>query len=297
MKKLIYVVLMVVASTGLVQAKDVGSASAQFLAIQPGARANGMGEVGVSLVNDVSASYWNPAGLVEIERMEIGLTHMLYIQSLGYDNVSYAVPMGKYGTLAVSVLALYSGKIDKTTEDSAGNYVATNDTFNTMESAISLGYGVKIMQNCAFGVNFKTISQRIGDVSASGFAGDVGAKYNVSDSIKAGLAVQNIGPAIKGDSLPTVVKAGCHTSIRSLIIAVDGDYALAGGMSYGAGAEYSIMKMLFIRGGYNTRSNVSGMSGLHAGVGFNLKGVVVDYALLLYGNLGNSHVMSVGMKF
>lgn len=297
MKKLIYVILMVMAGVGLVQAKDAGSASAQFLAIQPGARANGMGEVGVSLVNDVSASYWNPAGLAEIERMEIGLTHMLYIQSLGYDNVSYAVPMGKYGTLAVSGLALYSGKIDKTTEDSAGNYVATNETFNTMESAISLGYGVKIMQNCAFGVNLKTISQRIGDVSASGFAGDVGAKYSISNTIKAGLAVQNLGPAIKGDSLPTVVKAGCHTSIRSLIVAVDGDYAMAGEMSYGIGTEYSIMKMLAIRAGYNTRADTNKLTGLHCGLGFILAGMTFDYAFIPYGDIGSSNVLSVGMKF
>jgi long-subunit fatty acid transport protein len=271
--------------------------SAQFLAIQSGARANGMGEVGVSLVNDVSASYWNPAGLVEIDRMEIGVTHMLYIQSLGYDNVSYAMPVGRYGTLAVSGLALYSGKIEKTTEDGAGNYVATDDTFNTMESAVSIGYGARIAQDWAVGANLKTISQRIGDVSVSGFAGDAGLKYSVTRDIKAGLAVQNLGPAINGDSLPTVVKAGCHTSMRSLVVAVDGDYALAGGMSYGAGMEYNVMKMLAIRAGYNTRADTNKLTGLHCGLGFNWEGMSFDYAFIPFGDLGTNNVLSIGMKF
>jgi long-subunit fatty acid transport protein len=281
----------------LVQAKSDGSASAQFLAIQSGARANGMGEVGVSVVNDVSATYWNPAGLVEIERMEIGLTHMLYLQSLGYDNVSYAVPMGNHGTLAVTGLALYSGSIDKTTEDALGNYVVTNETFNTMESAISVGYGTKIAQDFAIGVNLKTINQRIGDISASGFAGDAGLKYSVSSTIKAGLAVQNIGSAIRGNSLPTIVKAGCHTIIQSLIIAIDSDYALSGGMSYGAGAEYSVMEMIAIRAGYNTRADTNKLTGLHCGMGFNWKGMAFDYAFVPFGDLGSNNVLSVGMKF
>lgn len=297
MKKLFYAVLMMAVGVGTVQAKGAGSASAQFLSIQSGARANGMGEVGVSLVNDVSASYWNPAGLVEVDRMEIGLTHMLYIQSIGYDNVAYAMPVGKYGTLAVSGLALYSGKIEKTTEDGAGNYMATDESFNTMESAVSVGYGARIAQDWAVGVNLKTISQRIGDVSVSGFAGDAGLKYSVSKDIKAGLAVQNLGPAINGDSLPTVVKAGCHMGMRSMIVAVDTDYALAGGMSYGAGMEYSVMKMLAVRAGYNTRADTNKLTGLHCGFGVNWKGMAFDYAFIPFGDLGSSNVLSIGMKF
>ena len=53
--------------------------SNEFLNIGVDARSIGMANAVVSSVNDVNSTYWNPAGLLNIERDEISLMHTLTI--------------------------------------------------------------------------------------------------------------------------------------------------------------------------------------------------------------------------
>ena len=50
---------------------NVATTSAAFLEIGPGARSLGMGSAYVSVANDASSLYWNPAGIVNISRPEV----------------------------------------------------------------------------------------------------------------------------------------------------------------------------------------------------------------------------------
>ena len=50
---------------------NVATTSGAFLEIGPGARALGMGSAYVSVANDASTLYWNPAGMVNISNPEI----------------------------------------------------------------------------------------------------------------------------------------------------------------------------------------------------------------------------------
>ena len=43
-----------------------GQAGSLFLAINPGARANGMGEAQIGVADDAYATYYNPAGLMNL---------------------------------------------------------------------------------------------------------------------------------------------------------------------------------------------------------------------------------------
>src|SRR6185503_18638881 len=61
--------------------------SNEFLAIGVGGRSLGMGNSCVSSINDVTAGYWNPAGLLGIKNdMQIGLMHSEYFAGIAkYD--------------------------------------------------------------------------------------------------------------------------------------------------------------------------------------------------------------------
>ena len=54
---------------------QVGGAAVVFLKIEPDSRAAGMGNAGVALADNASATFWNPAGLAFQEGTELGLTH------------------------------------------------------------------------------------------------------------------------------------------------------------------------------------------------------------------------------
>src|SRR5438552_2374769 len=113
---------------GSAQAADPGTTSANFLKLGIGPRATAMGEAQVGLANDVYATYWNPAGLAQLQNPEAGFVHTQYIQDIQSDYAAYAHPTAKLGTLAGSITYLNIGKFNSF--DAAGQptgQVGAND--------------------------------------------------------------------------------------------------------------------------------------------------------------------------
>ena len=69
--------------------------SNEFLNIGAGARGLAMGSAQVASVEDGSAGYWNPAGLVHVkEHPQVNLMHAEYFAGIGkYDYASIAIPL------------------------------------------------------------------------------------------------------------------------------------------------------------------------------------------------------------
>jgi hypothetical protein len=222
--------------------------------IQPSARASGMGNAYVSITEGADSLYWNPSGLGYLMKTEISATHIIYLEELNYDFISYAEPMGKIGTFGLGALALYSLDIPKTSEDSLGRFIDTGQKFSTLETAFLLGWGKQINKNFGGGICAKFINQKIADVNSSGFALDLGVKYIPSKIIKLGLNVQNIGPQIKGDNLPTNIKIGGSIApLKDVVnINVDINYPFDSQISFGIGFERKIKHILYFRLGYNS---------------------------------------------
>jgi len=57
----------------------VGTAGAQFLKIGPGARVDGIGSAFCAIADDVTAVYWNPAGIGQLEGFNLSDTHTYWI--------------------------------------------------------------------------------------------------------------------------------------------------------------------------------------------------------------------------
>src|SRR4051794_16539502 len=66
--------------------------SNEFLNIGVGARAFGMSNVQTAIANDVTAAYWNPAGLLNIKsKYEVALMHSEYFAGIAkYDYAGFA---------------------------------------------------------------------------------------------------------------------------------------------------------------------------------------------------------------
>ena len=92
-----------------------GTTAAQFLKIGIGARSIGMGGAFTAVADDISALYWNPAGLARMGGGQASFNHVNWIADVQYEAASAAVAVDGLGTLAVGFSATNVGDMDVTT--------------------------------------------------------------------------------------------------------------------------------------------------------------------------------------
>ena len=93
---------------------NVGTTAGQFLKIEVGARATGMGGSFVALADDPSALYWNPAGISLLDGPSFTASHIEWFADITHDFVGFALPF-KDGALGISVITLNTGRMEQTT--------------------------------------------------------------------------------------------------------------------------------------------------------------------------------------
>src|SRR5438067_1224172 len=85
--------LLLTATARSANAKSSGTSSAQFLKLGAGARAAGMGDAFVAVADDVTAAYWNPAGLAQIRQTEVEAMQNTSLVDTQYQYLGAAVPL------------------------------------------------------------------------------------------------------------------------------------------------------------------------------------------------------------
>jgi hypothetical protein len=159
--------------------------SNEFLSIGVGARALGMSNSIVGSVSDVTAGYWNPAGLTAIEPdMQVGLMHAEYFAGIAkYDYGALAKKIDSNSVFAISIIRFGVDNIPNTTEliDAAGNVNYDRITkFSAADYAFIASYARKLkITGLSVGGNFKIIHRKVGDFANSwGFGLDASVRYN-----------------------------------------------------------------------------------------------------------------------
>ncbi len=227
MKRLLISVLMgMIALLICAQAyAGVSEAAALFLKISPGARYGGMGEAGVALTDDASATWWNPAGLGFQNQRQITMMHanwlpQFHLPDLYYDFISYVHTVPEVGTFGGQIIFLNLGTSTRT--DEVGN---EQGTFSTYEGALGASYGTQLNQQTALGISFRVIYSHLSDRgagaekgsgSATGVGVDVGVihKAKFLKGLQYGANLSNMGPKIsyidaaQADPIPTNLKLG-----------------------------------------------------------------------------------------
>lgn len=280
---------------------DAGTASSQFLKLGVGARAAGMGESYTAVSDDATAIYWNPAGLNRIKGRELSVMHAVWFEDIFYDWVSYTQEI-KCGVIGVAAQYLSYGSITGT--DSTG---LEGSDFTPYDMSVILSYAKKV-KGISVGANLKYIGSNIDGETGSAAALDIGGMYELcEDKLSLGLVVQNIGTKMKyideSESLPLNIKTGAAYKIMdNLLVVADINVPSDDEINISAGSEYSydINKDLSLAGraGYNTRNkDTGGTSGITAGIGIGYLKYNLDYAYAPYGDLGNTHRVSLGIKF
>ncbi|MEM9051997.1 MAG: hypothetical protein AAGC47_08105 [Bacteroidota bacterium] len=158
--------------------------SNEFLNIGVGARPLAMSGAGVASVSDVTAGYWNPAGLTDIEAdLDIAAMHAEYFAGIAqYDYGAIAKTIDSTSVIALSVIRFGVDDIPNTTQlinaDGTLNYDNIT-TFSAVDYGFLLSYAKELkVPGLSLGANVKVVHRIIGDFASSwGFGLDAGLIY------------------------------------------------------------------------------------------------------------------------
>jgi long-subunit fatty acid transport protein len=339
MKKYIAIALMTsfIATQAFSQeVTKVGTTAASFLNIDVGARALGMGGSFVSVADDISSMYWNPAGVARLSGPQALFTHSRWIADVNFNYAAFALPMGNFGTLGANATFLTMDEMERTTVYEPDG---TGEMFDAGSYAFGLSYARNLTDRFSIGFNFKYINEKIYHSSASGAAFDVGTLFDTQYyGLKIGMSITNYGtkmqmggrdmliqtdidPLISGNNrninadlktdafdLPLMFRVGLSMDVlkgtgdSNLILSVDALHPNDDVESVNAGGEYWFHKMFALRAGYKSLFAKDSEEGLCLGAGIHYKlmgytNLMIDYAYEDFGVLKDVQLFSLGLGF
>ncbi len=260
------------------------------LRIDQGPRLAAMGGAGIGAVDDASAIFWNPAGLGRVEDKRFAFSHNQWFAGIKDELVHTALPAGS-GAFGLGLVFSDESGIEFW---DASN--VPGDTFRTWSGVLSAGYGFTVARNYHFGAALKGFYQNLYTSGGYGGAADVGFACKPLPFLGLGVTGRNIGTATYGQGLedmPTEAGVGASLTSGPVNVVLDVILPMDNRVAVHAGAEYLPVPELAVRLGYRTgpedNGTLGGLSGLTAGLGVNLGGLSLDYAITPYGRLGMSH--------
>lgn len=294
-----------------------GSTGMQFLKIAPDARSLSMGGAFVAVANDVSAMYWNPAGITQTDtgKINVQISNTRYFGDITANYAGIVAKVGKMSYIGAQVFAMNYGTMDETTEfDPKG----TGRTFSISNYYMGLTFAKVLTNNFSFGINGRYANEGFPGITIHNVLFDLGLKYDVGvKNACFGINFSNFGFNVKPDGKAQILKFNGTTDITNFTtVTVPGIFRLGAAFdpinvnkhnlkvaaqlnhptdnneTYGVGAEYSFKRMLYGRLGYEFASDeryTAPSAGFGAKLRRNFGGVSFDYGFLAKSRLGNIH--------
>lgn len=302
---LINLTFIIVMCWGFAYAKDYYGLPNDYLRYGVGSRALSMGGAFVGLADDATASYWNPAGLTQIDEFQFFSMYAPYFLDTSFNYISYVHPLGENLRLALSDVLLYSGGYETR---SPGNIVEkANETvfFNT--AIFSCGYRfqniegrLEFLNNLSLGINLKFVQENVVGHSGNSQGIDIAMLYHLISPLSIGIAVDNIlQPKVKliakENEYKTNIKAGFSINAlnRRLLFNLDINKLMDENLYFATGIECTLWNQLSIRVGLNHLQNFT------FGLGFKNKKFIplgIDYSYNVH-ELGELHKFGITLHW
>lgn len=179
--------------------------SNEFLSIGIGARAHAMGGSVLASVNDVTAGYWNPAGLASFgpdRGLQLGAMHAEWFAGIAkYDYLAATIPLANADRrIGLSMIRFGIDGIPNTLslfeDDGSVNYDNIVE-FSAADYAFLVSYAQKMNlknkdNNLYIGGNVKVVRRVIGTFANSwGFGLDLGMQYHTKN-MKIGVVARDL---------------------------------------------------------------------------------------------------------
>ena len=170
----------------------VGTAGAQELRIPMGPASIALGGAAVALGDGLSNVFWNPASLAATDNSEAMVSYSTYLADSKVNFGAVSTGLGSAGMVALSVKVLNIGDITVTTEDAPEG---TGQILSPNFGVFGLTYGRRMTDRVLLGVTGMFINERVADLTANGFALDLGLQYDTGwRGLRFGFTMKNVGP-------------------------------------------------------------------------------------------------------
>ena len=308
MKKILLILVALFCSSiySFGQVTKVGTTVGNFLLIETGARAVGMGGAYVAIADDPSAMYWNPSGIARVESFTAAFNHTKWLVDISYNFIGAILPFDNYGSLGIHAVFLSMDDMQITSELFPEG--VENGYFSAGSYVFGLSYGLNLTERFSLGLSTKFIGEYISHSTANAIAFDIGSLYTTElDELKIGMSISNYGTkmqmsgndmlrqiddhdqegnnpninaylATEEFDLPLIFRFGLSWDAfkgyanSNLLLAIDAQVPNNNHKSLSSGLEYVYNNMFSLRGGYNTwygdsAANEEDLSGISMGLG------------------------------
>jgi len=286
------VIAAILLTAGGAQAGDAGQES-PFI-VGAGARALGMGGGFVSVADDASSVYYNPAGLPRLEYQELSAMHMSLMEGTMYDYAAWAYPTPSLGGFGLAFMRLGTDDIIR-----REGFVETG-TFGYSYSQFLVSYGRRLRGHLSAGLTLKMLYQSLDIYSDWGVGLDFGMIAEPVKHLSIGLTVRDMIPATlelntAEETLPITVVAGLALHDLALTdriggtVSIDLEKTENRDVRVHTGAEMVFDRAYVLRAGYD-RDNLS------FGAGFQHDRFKFDYAYKVLDYIDDSHRFSISYQ-
>ena len=307
------------------------TAAFNWLKIETGIRAIGMGGAQVAAAEGVAGVPFNPASIGHVKSSDAYVSKSNYLAGITHNVLAFGRKVTPGDFISFHLFYLDSGPMRETTVAESDG---TGEMFKVLDIASSFTYARKMTDRLHLGVTLKYIMEQIKYSKAQSVAIDIGSIFNTGLwGMTLGMAVTNFGPEVRyhGEDLeflsdeehednwekvtvkwpiPLTFRMGVKTDVigkdsfyrkddvHRLTLAFDGMDPVDNLTMGSVGAEYAWKESIYLRSGFHIGHDTAG-GAFGAGVNIDLKSVklILDYAFVDYDILDFTHQFGLNFKF
>ena len=287
----------------------VGISTAEFLKIGVGSRATAMGETFIAVSNDVTALYWNPAGLAQFDKDEIIFSHNAWVVDINHDFLGAVYHFDDQNSIGVALTSLSTADMKVTTEFAP---FGTGEYFSYRDLALAVSYSRKMTDKFSFGGTIRYIDETLDKLKMRGVMIDLGTYYWTGlGTTRFAVTVSNFGNQLAPDgkvvlvgkrensewqsfSPPTIFRIGFafepyQNEDNRITASVQLNHPNDNSENLSTGFEYSWKNIVMFRGGYKFNVDEQNYSfGFGVYVPIRIALCSVDYSFTNFTRLGNA---------